>query len=118
MKIAALLKLASGTSAALVGLSVGTPMTAYAAPASNNVPCTGQTALRTAIDAANAAGGGTINLSPGCDYPLTAPDNGENGLPVIMTGIGVNGNGATIDGTRRCPGLRGRWPRRQPTLKT
>jgi hypothetical protein len=61
------------------------------------VPCSSG-ALIAAITAANAAGGGTISLAPGCTYPLTSADNGENGLPVVTTRIGVNGNGATIAG--------------------
>jgi hypothetical protein len=61
------------------------------------VPCS-PGALVAAIAAANAAGGGTINLGTGCTYQLTAADNGENGLPVVTTSIGVNGNGATIAG--------------------
>jgi hypothetical protein len=69
-------------------------MVASAAPASANVPCT-QAALVAAI-----AGGGTINLTPGCHYLLTSsPDGTVNGLPVVTNRIGVNGNGATIDGT-------------------
>ena len=52
-----------------------------------------------AINAANSAAGGTVNLTAGCAYALTTADNGENGLPIVMTGISVNGNGATIDGT-------------------
>ena len=63
------------------------------------MPCT-QTALVGAVTAANAAGGGTINLTPWCRYALTTANNGENGLPVVTTRIGVNGNGATIDGTK------------------
>ena len=36
----------------------------------------------TPINAANSAGGGTLNLAHGCDYKLTSsPDDGENGLP-------------------------------------
>ena len=69
-----------------------------AAKAAGAVPCT-QDALVAAINAANAAGGGTIDLTAGCDYALTTADNGENGLPVVTTRIAVNGNGATIDGT-------------------
>ena len=46
------------------------------------------------------AKGGTINLTAGCTYQLTPDGNDENGLPVVMTRIGVNGNGATIDGTK------------------
>jgi hypothetical protein len=64
-----------------------------------NVPCTGQAALVAAINTANSAGGGSINLTAGCHYDLNAADNGENGLPVVTSPITVNGNGATIDGT-------------------
>ena len=97
MKLAMLLKFAVGSSVGLVAVMVA-PAVVSAAPGSGNVPCTGQ-ALVGAINAANAAGGGTINLTPGCDYALTSVDNGENGLPVVATRIGVNGNGATINGT-------------------
>jgi hypothetical protein len=69
-------------------------MVASAAPASSNVPCN-QAALEAAI-----AGGGTINLTPGCHYLLTSsPDKTENGLPVVASQIIVSGNGATIDGS-------------------
>jgi hypothetical protein len=65
-----------------------------------DVPCGGQSALVAAVNAANSAGGGTINLAHGCDYQLTSVDNsGKNGLPVVTTPISVNGNDATIDGT-------------------
>ena len=73
--------------------------TAAAAGAGISVPCTGQAALVAAINAANAAGGGTHQPGARCHYALTAADNGENGLPVVTTRIAVNGNGATIDGT-------------------
>jgi hypothetical protein len=64
-----------------------------------NVAC-GQDALVAAINAANSAGGGTLNLAHGCDYQLTtSPDDSENGLPAITTAIKINGNQATIDGT-------------------
>jgi hypothetical protein len=64
-----------------------------------NVSCS-QQALVDAINAANSAGGGTLNLAHGCDYQLTSsPDDSENGLPPITTTIQVNGNKATIDGT-------------------
>ena len=53
-----------------------------------------------AIDAANTAGGGTLNLAHHCHYQLTtSPDSSQNGLPVITTAITINGNHATIDGT-------------------
>ena len=74
--------------------------TAASAGAGISVPCAGQAALVAAVNAANAAGGGTIKLAAGCDYSLTSVDNNaENGLPVVTTSISVNGNGATIDGT-------------------
>jgi len=63
-----------------------------------SVPCS-SAALIAAITAANTAGGGTINLASGCHYQLTSAVSGEDGLPPIGTAIGVNGNGATIDGT-------------------
>ena len=63
-----------------------------------SVPCN-SAALIAAITAANTAGGGTINLASGCHYALTSAVGGEDGLPPIGTAIGVNGNGATIDGT-------------------
>src|SRR5215831_17797465 len=93
MKLTTLVKLALGSSVGLAALMVA-PTAASAA----TVPCT-QGALVAAVNAANNAGGGTINLASGCDYALTSADNGENGLPVVTTQIGVNGNGATIDGT-------------------
>ena len=65
-----------------------------------SVPCaSGGAGLVAAVNAANTAGGGTINLAAGCDYALTTADNGENGLPIVTTGVTVNGNGASVDGT-------------------
>jgi hypothetical protein len=64
-----------------------------------NVSCS-QQALVDAINAANSAGGGMLNLAHRCDYQLTtSPDDSENGLPPITTPITINGNQATIDGT-------------------
>src|SRR6516225_1769980 len=97
MKLATLVKCAVGAGVGLVTV-MAAPATAWAAPAGAGVPCT-QQALVAAVNAANAAGGGTINLTGGCTYALTSADNGENGLPVVTTQIGLNGNGATIDGT-------------------
>jgi hypothetical protein len=75
-------------------------VTAASAATVINVPCGDQVDLVAAINAANSAGGGTLNLAARCDYALTSVDNsGENGLPVVTTPIAVNGNGATIDGT-------------------
>ena len=84
----------AGAAVAFAGLPAGTAFAAGAAV----VPCT-QAALVAAVNAANAGGGGTINLARGCHYHLTAADNGENGLPVVSTRISVNGNNATVDGT-------------------
>ena len=62
-----------------------------------------------AINTANATWGSTINLPTGCTYDLTTADNihdnspsefGVNGLPVIISSITINGNGATM---RRSP---------------
>jgi hypothetical protein len=65
-----------------------------------NVACGDGAGLVAAVNTANAAGGGSINLAAACDYSLTSVDNsGENGLPVVTTPISVNGKGATIDGT-------------------
>jgi hypothetical protein len=75
-------------------------VTAASAKTGIDVPCAGQAALVAAINTANSAGGGTINLAAGCEYALTSADNGENGLPVITTKITIVGHQATIDGTR------------------
>src|SRR5689334_4638983 len=89
---------AATASAAVVALSC--VAAASASPSSINVPCGGQAALVAAFNAANSAGGGTINLARRCVYHLTSVDNsGENGLPVVTTPIRVNGRDATIDGT-------------------
>ncbi len=99
MKLATFAKLALATSTSVLGLMVAVPVASAWSPSKVIVPCTGQAALVAAINTAKAAGGGTINLAPGCHYRLKAANNGENGLPVVTTRIGINGNGATIDGT-------------------
>jgi hypothetical protein len=96
MKTVSVVKAGLGGGAALLLTGLLTAAPAQAA-AGGPVPCSPD-ALRAAITAANAAGGGTINLAAGCTYALTSADNGENGLPVVTTRIGVNGNGATIAG--------------------
>jgi chitodextrinase len=72
-------------------LSVTTP----AAPP----PCS-IAALAAWVAAANGgAGGGVVNLQPGCVYTIANADNatdGGNGLPVITGSVTVHGNGATI----------------------
>src|SRR5438132_3624559 len=68
------------------------------------VPCSGPgggaAGLAAAITAANAAGGGTIALAPGCTYTLTAAGSsgplGANGLPIVSTRITIAGAHATI----------------------
>jgi hypothetical protein len=94
-------RLAAATAGALiVALLAVAAASAKPRGPSINVPCTGQAALVAAINTANSAGGGTINLAHKCDYQLTSsPDSSENGLPAITTPIKVNGNQATIDGT-------------------
>ena len=100
MKLATFAKFALGTSASVLGLMVAVPVASAWSPSKVIVPCTGQAALVAAVNSANGAGGATINLAPGCHYLLTSsPDGSVNGLPVVMTRIGINGNGATIDGT-------------------
>jgi hypothetical protein len=59
------------------------------------IPCD-STALVNAIDEANAHGGATLNLTPGCTYTLTELNNDDNGLPLITSPITINGNRATI----------------------
>src|SRR3984957_21159910 len=99
MRLTPLLKIAMGTGAAFLALTIAPAMAASAAP-SASVPCSsGAAGLVAAINTANGSGGGTISLASGCTYTLsTTPDNGENGLPVVTTGVAVNGNGATIKG--------------------
>src|SRR5690349_12573365 len=75
--------------------------TAGGAATSTNVACGDSAGLVAAVNAANAAGGGTINLAAGCTYSLTTRNNtafGGNGLPVVASPITINGKGATIAG--------------------
>jgi len=89
-----------GALAAFAGLPAGTAL----AGTGINVPCSGPgggaAGLAAAINAANAAGGGTITLAPGCTYTLTATGSsgplGANGLPKITTRITIAGAHATI----------------------
>ena len=96
MRVGGLSRAVAAGAVALV--AVAALSTGASAGGPSSVPCN-QAALVAAINAANTAGGGTVNLTAGCDYALTTADNGENGLPIVTTGISVNGNGATIDGT-------------------
>jgi predicted outer membrane repeat protein len=102
MRTSYLAKLALGVGGALALLTVAPAAIASASPAVS-VPCSGGAAgLIAAINSANIAGG-TVNLSPGCDYSLTAPNNtnpnpliGANGLPVVTNQVTINGFNTTI----------------------
>jgi hypothetical protein len=99
MKALSIVKAATGAGAAFL-LAGFLAAPAAQAGGGKTVPCnTGK--LIAAINAANTAGGGTINLTPWCHYKLTAPimTGSEDGLPPVITRIAVNGNRATIDGT-------------------
>jgi hypothetical protein len=68
-----------------------------AAPPGTAVACD-VAALITAITNANT-GGGTLDLTAGCTYTFTTPDNfffGPNALPVIVNAIVIHGHGATL----------------------
>jgi hypothetical protein len=72
------------------------------ASTSANVSCSAS-GLITAINAANAGGGGTISLASGCTYQLSGVNNGnpmtgDNALPVVKTRIAINGRNTTIAG--------------------
>ncbi|MEU3960970.1 right-handed parallel beta-helix repeat-containing protein [Streptomyces buecherae] len=85
----------------IVGATVLATATTLALPASARaaVAC-GEAALITAIDTANAAGGGNVVLAAGCTYTLTTPHssdgNGPNGLPIITTAITLTGDNNII----------------------
>ncbi|MCX4681267.1 right-handed parallel beta-helix repeat-containing protein [Streptomyces sp. NBC_01433] len=70
------------------------PATAQAA-----VACT-ETALVSAINAANTAGGGNVVLAANCTYTITtshsSDSDGPNALPVITTAITLTGDTDTI----------------------
>ncbi len=90
---------------AVAGLSCGAmaATVAFSAPAgattTTYVACGdvyGPAGLVAAINAANAGGGGTINLAGGCTYTLTTQNNYPNGLPVVTSTITINGSGSSI----------------------
>jgi hypothetical protein len=106
-------KIASATGVALIALAFAMPAATFAST-DINVPCSGAggaAGLIAAINAANASGGGNINLVQGCTYALSSVNNfkflpgpggqlvlSSNGLPVIKSKIAINGSGATIAG--------------------
>ena len=53
-------------------------------------------ALNSAINNANANGGDTLFLDPGCTYDYTAAVSGEDATPTVTSPITVIGNDATI----------------------
>ena len=91
----------AGLAACAVVVTLAAPSVGRAA-SSTNVSCSaGGAGLVAAVSAANAVGGGTINLVSGCTYSLTSANNlavGGNGLPVVVSPITINGKGATIAG--------------------
>jgi hypothetical protein len=101
-------KIASAAGGALIALAFATPAATFAST-DINVPCSGAgggaAGLIAAINAANAGGGGNINLVQGCTYTLSSVNNSKllptqggpvlssNGLPVIKSKIAINGSG-------------------------
>ncbi|MFD8495552.1 hypothetical protein [Amycolatopsis sp. NPDC059657] len=88
----------AGASALAVGTAVLLPM---AAQATTEAVACNETALVTAVTGANAAGGGTVTLTPGCTYTLATSHgndgvNGPAGLPIITTPITFEGNANVI----------------------
>jgi hypothetical protein len=62
-----------------------------------------------AIIADNAAGGGTVTLTPDCTYTLTTSHgtgHGPDGLPLITTPISLAGNVNTITRSAAAPAFR------------
>jgi uncharacterized repeat protein (TIGR01451 family) len=57
--------------------------------------------LVAAINGANTAGGGTLDLAVGCTYKLTS-----GSLPTVTTPITIHGNGATIERVATAPQFR------------
>jgi hypothetical protein len=92
-----------GTRLLLLGLvlGLGVFLPTFAHAATFNVPDGDVAGLIAAINAANAnPDSDNVNLATGGTYTLTAVDNmsyyGPSGLPVIVSPITINGNGATI----------------------
>src|ERR1039457_3882485 len=89
-------RLTAGAAVLIGGItgSVAISSPAFAA----TTPCT-TSALISAITLANATNG-TVTLTSGCTYTLTAinntTDNGGVGLPVITRNVTIQGSGATI----------------------
>ncbi len=88
--------------AAALGAVMATTAAAAPSAAVTKVPCAvdGTQGLIAAIDAANLAGKGTLELAKGCTYTLTHANNdtdGGNGLPVLTGQVTIVGDrGTTI----------------------
>jgi Big-like domain-containing protein len=69
-------------------------------PGVRRAACVVSSLINAINDANAAANADTIILPSNCTYTLTAADNsgadGSNGLPVVVTPISIQGNGATI----------------------
>ena len=98
--------------ATLAGASVVAllPVAVASAKAGISVPCTGQSDLVAAINAANAAGGGTINLAAGCDLRSDHRRQQRRKRPARRhhTDHGQR-QGGDDRRHRHRPSLRGRW---------
>ncbi|WP_446042356.1 hypothetical protein [Streptomyces sp. SID1121] len=89
----------TGSALLLTGSVFLLPTSALAGVAAA-VPCA-EAGLVSAVNAANAAGGGTITLTARCTYTLTSAHgddgvNGPAGLPLITTPISFSGNANTV----------------------
>lgn len=86
---------------------VATPAIATSPPARQAapVPCGDVAELIEQINEANARGAGSILLSAGCEYELTAPavTGGANGLPAITGIVTITGTRSTITRTSATP---------------
>ncbi|MFJ5294766.1 MULTISPECIES: hypothetical protein [unclassified Streptomyces] len=70
-----------------------------------------ETALVSAVNTTNAAGGGVITLTPGCTYTLTSAHgndgtHGLDGLPPITTAVTFEGNANVITRRAGAPAFR------------
>jgi hypothetical protein len=76
--------------------------TGHARAESDYVPCNDIPALKRAIAEANADGG-SITLTSGCTYALTAVDNPADGLPEITGDVRISSLGATVRRSSAAP---------------
>ncbi|SFS34884.1 hypothetical protein [Streptomyces sp. ok210] len=101
------MRLVARTGGAVAALSLGLAVVP-AAPANAAVVHIGCNVeeLRDAIDTANGAGGGTIDLAPKCTYTLTDANTvgSQNGFPAITTDITLKGGKRTVIERSSAPG--------------